>query len=166
MTRHANIFAILFDIADEERKKTLAESVLLNDAVPAITTPYFRFFELDALCRLGYLEEVLHTIRSYWGGMLKLGAVTFWEEYDPGRPLEEQYGMYGDPFGKSLCHAWAASPIYLLARYFAGLQAEVPGGETYRVTPAAQLLPNLDAAFPMGGKLVRIRLRDGVPVTE
>lgn len=166
VTRHANIFAILFDIADEERKKTLAESVLLNDAVPAITTPYFRFFELDALCRLGYLEEVLHTIRSYWGGMLKLGAVTFWEEYDPGRPLEEQYGMYGDPFGKSLCHAWAASPIYLLARYFAGLQAEVPGGETYRVTPAAQLLPNLDAAFPMGGKLVRIRLRDGVPVTE
>ena len=25
--------------------------------------------------------------------------------------------MYGDAFGKSLCHAWTASPIYLIARW-------------------------------------------------
>ncbi len=65
--------------------------VLLNDAVPAITTPYFKFYELDILCRMGRLEEVLGQIKSYWGGMLQRGAVTFWEEYDPDVPGEKQY---------------------------------------------------------------------------
>lgn len=37
-------------------------------------------------------------------------------------PQEQQYDMYGDRFGKSLCHAWGASPVYLLARYFVGLE--------------------------------------------
>ncbi len=75
VTRHANIFAILFDIADEKRKEVLARSVLFNDQIPAITTPYFRFFELEALCRLGYLKEAMETVKDYWGGMLKLGAI-------------------------------------------------------------------------------------------
>ena len=101
VTRHANILAILFEIAEEERREHLTENVLQNAGIPAITTPYFRFFELEALCRMGRLEEVLEAIKSYWGGMLKLGAVTFWEEYDPEKPLEQQYEMYGDPFGKS-----------------------------------------------------------------
>lgn len=57
---------------------------------------------------MGYYEEILRQIKDYWGGMLKKGAVTFWEEYDPNAPQEEQYDMYGDKFGKSLCHAWAA----------------------------------------------------------
>ncbi len=161
VTRHASIFAILFDIADDGRKKLLADSVLRNPAVPAITTPYFRFYELEALCRLGLLDEVLAQIKSYWGGMLRLGAVTFWEEYDPAKPLEQQYEMYGDPYGKSLCHAWAASPIYLLARYFLGLRPLSPGGEEYEVKPQTRFFKNLDCSFPMGAQQVRIRLQNG-----
>ena len=166
VTRHANIFAILFDVASENRKKLLASSVLLNDRIPAITTPYFRFYELEALCRLGYLEKVLQEIKAYWGGMLRLGAVTFWEEYDPGKPLEEQYEMYGDPFGKSLCHAWAAGPIYLLARYFAGLRALSPDGSEYEVRPEKRIIRCLSASFPMGQNNVRIQIRDDVVYVE
>lgn len=167
VTRHAAVFAILFDIADDARKERLARTVLFSQKVPPITTPYFRFFELEALCRLGYLDYVLGELRAYWGGMLRLGAVTFWEEFDPAKPLEEQYEMYGDPFGKSLCHAWAASPIYLLARYFVGLRPLEPGGRRYEVKPRTEFFTSLDCAFPMGGRLVRIRLTDGVlTVTE
>lgn len=147
VTRHASIFAILFDIADANRKRKLAESVLFNRDVPAITTPYFRFFELEALCRLGYLQEVLDAIRAYWGGMLNMGAVTFWEEFDPGKPLEQQYEMYGDPYGKSLCHAWAASPIYLLARYFVGLDTE-----NGNLNLQKAYFTSLDCTFPVNGK--------------
>ena len=161
VTRHASILAILFNIADEERKHMLADSVLFNNAVPPITTPYFRFFELEALCRLGYLENVLKQIKSYWGGMLKMGAVTFWEEFDPDKPLEQQYEMYGDPFGKSLCHAWSASPIYLLARYFVGLRPLTPGGKEFELEPKTSFFQSLDCSFPMGGELLRIRLENG-----
>ena len=161
VTRHANIFAIVFDLADESRKQLLASSVLFNPSVPSIKTPYFRFYELEALCRLGYLKEVLQEIKSYWGGMLHLGAVTFWEEYDPSKPLEQQYEMYGDPFGKSLCHAWSASPIYLLARYFAGLRPLEPGGTEFEAAPQTQFFRELDCTFPMGQKQVHITLHNG-----
>ena len=43
---------------------------------------------------MGKLTEVLDKIRSYWGGILDLGAVTFWEEYDPSVPKEEQYDIF------------------------------------------------------------------------
>ena len=167
VTRHANIFAVLFNLADDARKRRIAASVLFNSAVPQITTPYFRFFELKALCILGELETVLREIKSYWGGMLKLGAVTFWEQFDPSLPLEKQYAMYGDPFGKSLCHAWAASPIYLIARYFVGLRPLKAGGAEYEVIPGKGFFRNLDCTFPMDGVLVHIRIRNGeLTVTE
>ena len=160
VTRHANIFAILFEIADDARKQRLVQSVLHNPEIPLITTPYFRFFELEVLCRMGFLEEVLAEIKRYWGGMLRLGAVTFWEEFDPEKPLEQQYEMYGDPYGKSLCHAWAASPIYLLARYYIGLHGITPGGAQYVLSPQKAFFRSLNCCFPMGQKQLHIRLED------
>lgn len=150
VTRHANIFAVLYGIADETRREQIVESVLLNDEIPAITTPYFKFYELDALCRMGRLAEVLRQIKSYWGGMLAKGAVTFWEEYDPDVPEEEQYDMYGDRFGKSLCHAWAASPLYLLGKYFAGVRSLSPGGTQYEANPRMEFFKSLECTLPVG----------------
>ena len=150
VTRHANIFAVLFSIADKDKQEKILVNVLENDEIPAITTPYFNFFELDVLCQMGKLTEVLDKIRSYWGGMLNLGAVTFWEEYDPSVPKEEQYDMYGDHFGKSLCHAWAASPIYFLAKYFAGLDLVNKDEVTYVLKPQMQYFTDLDCTLPVG----------------
>ncbi|HBA68390.1 MAG TPA: alpha-L-rhamnosidase [Lachnospiraceae bacterium] len=165
VTRHGNIFAILFQIADKEKQEQIVENVLHNDAVPQITTPYFKFFEMDALCKMGYLEEVLIRIRQYWGGMLERGAVTFWEEYDPDVPEAEQYDMYGDKFGKSLCHAWSASPIYLLARYFVGLEITDPVKGGYELHPHLEYFDSLDCILPVGDKNIHV-VWDGKELTE
>ena len=74
--------------------------------------------------------------------------------------------MYGDPFGKSLCHAWAASPIYLLARYFVGLRPLAPGGEEYEAKPQSAFFRELDCRFPMGGKELHVTLKDGTVSVE
>lgn len=157
ITRHANIFAILFDIADSQQKKQIVENVLCSDTVPEITTPYFKFYEMDALCKVGRLQDVLIQLREYWGGMIKKGAVTFWEEYDPNVPEEEQYDMYGDRFGKSLCHAWSASPIYLLARYFVGLKITDPVNGKYELHPSLEYFDSLDCVLPVGKKNIHIQ---------
>ena len=159
--RHANIFAVLYGIAGEDRQREIAEHVLRNSEVPRITTPYFKFYELDALCRLGYYGDVLSEIRSYWGGMLRAGAVTFWEEYDPAAPEEEQYDMYGDRFGKSLCHAWGASPIYLLARYFTGLHITDIADGKYETDPQLSFFKELECTLPVGEKQVTVSWKDG-----
>lgn len=156
VSRHANIFSILFRITDSERTKQIYDYVLTNTDIPRITTPYFKFYELEVMCLLGKQKEVLDEICKYWGGMKKQGAATFWEEYDPQKADEEQYEMYGDPYGKSLCHAWAASPIYLLGRYCIGLRETSPGYETFEISPETKLFEKIACEFPVKGGSVRI----------
>jgi len=157
VTRHANIFALLFGIAGEEKRSSIMEHVLLNPEIPQITTPYFQFYELEVLCCAGHLSKVLEKMKSYWGGMIERGAVTFWEEFDPEAPVEEQYDMYGERFGKSLCHAWGASPIYLLGRYFMGIRPLCAGGVHFVVEPHLEYFDNVDCWFPVSDGIVRIR---------
>ncbi|WP_295119449.1 amylo-alpha-1,6-glucosidase [uncultured Chitinophaga sp.] len=133
VTRYANMFAIFFDL---EQKMAVKSSVLLNNNIQKITTPYMRFYELEALCAMGEQKYVLGEMKNYWGGMLKLGATSFWEEYDPSKKESEHYAMYGRDFGKSLCHAWGASPIYLLGKYYLGVKPLTAGYETYVIEPA------------------------------
>ncbi len=166
VTRHANIFAICFDVASPVQQKQILEKVIMNPKIPAITTPYFKFFELDTLCKLGYLDEVLQQIKSYWGGMLDRDAVTFWEEFDPNQHGAEQYAMYGDPFGKSLCHAWGASPAYLLGKYFLGVRPTSPGYETYEVKPVVRFFNELDCQVPVRNGVVRILYKNGCLTVE
>jgi hypothetical protein len=166
VTRHANIFAVLFDIANEAERRQILANVIKNDAIPEITTPYFNFFELDMLCRIGELDAVLEKIRAYWGGMLDRGAVTFWEEFDPSAPEEEQYDMYGDRFGKSLCHAWSASPIYFLAKYFMGLKLTAPGGTSFLLEPHPEYFTGFECTLPVGKGSVSLKLKDGELAVE
>ena len=149
VTRHANLFAILFDIADETRCAQIYESVIANDAITQITTPYFKFYELEALCKLGKKAEVLQRMKSYWGAILDEGAATIWEAYDPNETGNEKYAMYDDPYGKSLCHAWGASPIYLLGRYFLGVEPTKIGYKQFRISPDTDLLGTFDCVVPV-----------------
>ncbi|MBL0268716.1 MAG: alpha-rhamnosidase [Chitinophagaceae bacterium] len=147
VTRYANMFAIFFDYFSAQQKQDVKKSVLLNDNIQKITTPYMRFYELEALCAMGEQPFVLNEMKAYWGGMLQLGATSFWEEYNPTKKGAEHYAMYGREFGKSLCHAWGASPIYLLGKYYLGVKPLSAGYATYEV------VPNLGGLQWMEGKV-------------
>ena len=121
ISRHANVFAILYDVANEEQKAKIIENVLENDKITKITTPYFEGFELDVMGKIGHFDFIENVIKTYWKGMLDLGATTVWEEYNPNLSGAQHYEMYGNKYGKSLCHAWGASPIYLLGKYYLGV---------------------------------------------
>ncbi len=161
VTRHANLFAIVYGFADAGRIAEIEAHVLDNPAIAPITTPYFKFFELDALCRLGRLEDVLEGLRAYWGGMLDLGATTVWEEFDPRMSFPEHYAMYGDRYGKSLCHAWGASPIYLLGRYVLGVSPTAPGYAAFTVAPCPAGLASFAGTVPLPQGEVRVEWADG-----
>jgi alpha-L-rhamnosidase len=136
VTRYTNMFAILFDYVDQEKKLMIKENVILNDTILKITTPYMKFYELAALCEIDEKEKVLQFVKDYWGGMINLGATTVWEAYDPTQKGDEHYAMYGRPFGKSLCHAWGANPVYLFGKYLLGVKPLTPGYKTYLIEPS------------------------------
>lgn len=156
VTRYANMFGIFFNYFNEQQKQGVKKNVLLNDNIQKITTPYMRFYELEALCAMGEQGYVLKEMKDYWGGMLNLGATSFWEEYNPARKGVEHYAMYGRPFGKSLCHAWGASPLYLLGRYYLGVQPMAPGYATYTITPSLGGLQWMEGRVPVPGGEVKL----------
>nr|WP_255486824.1 alpha-rhamnosidase [Mucilaginibacter sp. SP1R1] len=148
ITRYANMFSIFFNYLTASQKQDVKKYVLLNDKVQKITTPYMRFYELEALCAMGEQSYVLKEMKDYWGGMLKLGATTFWEEYDPNKSGAQHYSMYGRQFGKSLCHAWGASPIYLLGKYYLGVKSVLPGYQQYIAEPKLGGLRWIEGSVP------------------
>lgn len=149
VTRHANIFAIMYDFVSPTRARRIVRSVLENDEVTQITTPYFEFFELCALCKMGKLQFAQKKIESYWGGMVALGATSIWEEFNPNEVGNEHYAMYGKPYGRSLCHAWGSGPIYLLGRYCMGVYPTSVAYKTYRVEPNLGMYKTIKGIVPL-----------------
>lgn len=110
-------------------------------------------FTLAALARGGQLRNALDCIRQYWGGMLQMGATSFWEDFDidwmpdafpiDQLPVPGKKDIHGD-FGRhcyinfrhSLCHGWAASPVPFLSEYIAGIRILAPGYEKVSVSPS------------------------------
>ena len=162
VTRHGNLFPLIFRLVPEKRRDELINNVLKNGDVPPISTPYFKFYELDAEAGYGDLRRVTEEIRSYWGGMIRDGATSFWEEYAPGSTREEQLEMYGLKFGKSLCHAWGASPVYLIGRYYLGVRPTSPGYATFEVEPRTGGLDMIEGTVPVGKGTVKVKVDGGV----
>ncbi len=158
VTRHANIFAILYDIASKEQAESICKNVLFNDEIEKITTPYFEGYELEVMGKLSEFDFIENKIRTYWKGMFDLGATTVWEEFDPSLTGDEHYAMYGKKYDKSLCHAWGAAPIYLLGRFFMGVYPTSPGFETFSVKPHLGGFGFIEGSVPIMGGEVKIKL--------
>lgn len=173
VTRYANMFATFFGYLDESKQQAIKRSVLLNDDILHITTPYMRFYELEALCALGEQAAVMQEMKAYWGGMLREGATSFWEKYNPQEQGAQHLAMYGRPYGKSLCHAWGASPVYLLGKYYLGVRPTKPGYAEFLIEPSLGGLQWMEGTVPtpqgdiyvyMDRKKVRVRASGGTGI--
>ena len=148
ITKFPNMFAIICDDVTPTEKKSIMEHVMLNPSVDPITTPYMHFYELEALCTMGLQEKVLKEMKAYWGGMLREGATSFWEKYNPEEKGIQHLAMYGRPYGKSLCHTWGASPIYIIGKYFLGVKPTKAGYESYEIRPVLGGLEWMEGEVP------------------
>lgn len=101
-------------VSKEEAKGILVRLDNYHDALK-IVTPYMYHHYIEALLFAGEKEKANKVMNEYWGAMVKLGADTFFELFNPDNPDESPYG------GKavnSYCHAWSTTPSYLLRKKF------------------------------------------------
>lgn len=167
VSRHSNILAYLFLPLTEEEKQDIYQNVVLNDNVQQITTPYFKFYENQVHCEAfhaGYRGEhqggasLEASLRDYYGSMLDTGATSLYEEYDPAMTGTKHYAMYGHPYEKSLCHAWSASPIYLLGRYRMGVKNTGVAYQSFEVSPHLGAMKSFYGKVPVPGGEVTVAL--------
>ena len=97
----------------EQARRSLAGVMALPDAIRPVT-PYAHHYFVEALFAAGLHEKALAHVRGYWGGMVKLGADTFWEVWVPDEPEKSPYGNVQI---NSFCHAWSCTAGYLLRKY-------------------------------------------------
>lgn len=79
--------------------------------IERMVTPYMMHHYIEALVSVGQTQKAREKMQDYWGGMIKQGADTFWELFNPADPDESPYGS---PIVNSYCHAWSCTPLWFL----------------------------------------------------
>jgi len=143
-----------------------------KDGVHRMST-FYGYYMLKALAKGGDYEEALNDIREYWGGMLDLGATTFWEDFDidwmknaarideivpKGKvDVHSTYGNYCyKGFRHSFCHGWASGPTSWLSQYVLGVNVLKPGCREISIEPHLGDLQWVKGTFPTPYGVVEI----------
>lgn len=110
----SQIWMILSGVATqaEGRKALSALNTAQDVCYPG--TPYMYHYYIQSLIDCGMHSEAKEVLITYWGGMIKKGADTFWEAYDPMNDFISPYDFY--PIN-SYCHAWSCTPVYFIRKY-------------------------------------------------
>lgn len=150
-------------------------AVLAGDGAHRMST-FYGYYMLQARALAGDYAGALDNIREYWGGMLSLGATTFWEDFNiewlenAGRIDElvpdgkiDVHGAYGDycyvSYRHSLCHGWASGPTAWLSEHVLGIKVLEPGGKKILIDPHLADLEWVEGTFPTAYGVLEVRHR-------
>lgn len=136
---------------------------VLDNAAGGMST-YLSYYILTALAGNGRTKEALAILREYYGGMLALGATTFWEDFDIAwldnaaridEPVPsgkvDVHGDYGRHcyvgFRHSFCHGWSSGPAPFLAEQILGISLS-DDGRTLYLRPNLADLTYAEGSYP------------------
>jgi alpha-L-rhamnosidase len=102
---------VLADVFPTETARESLKNTLKHPDRVEPSTPYLWHYLCESLISAGLFDEAVGILKTYWGGMIRAGADTFWECFDPKDP---QLSPYGDVRNNSFCHAWSCTPSHLL----------------------------------------------------
>ena len=166
----ANALRVLAGLANAERVNA---DVLAPDPAAGLS-PFYGYYVLEARAAAGDVTGGLDLLRNYWGGMLDLGATSFWEHFDQSWPADKpervdewpqagrrnvhrDYGEYCyTGFRHSLCHAWSSGPAAWLARHVLGVTPTAPGFARVSVRPRLGDLTRVCGTVPTPHGPIRV----------
>jgi hypothetical protein len=110
LSEQANMLAVYTGVADRDKWESI-HRYLFESGQPVVrtTTPYLNFYVVSALLKMGCRDQAVKLIRGYWGEMIRRGATSFWETFDPASPPGST-----PPANMSYCHGWSSGPGRLL----------------------------------------------------
>lgn len=167
------------------------EALLKQGGAKGMST-FMGYYILTARAMAGDYQGCLDCIRDYWGGMLQLGATTFWEDFDvdwmenaagidelPQADTEEcrskvdVHGTYGgfcyQGYRHSLCHGWASGATPWLSENVLGVRILEPGCRKVKIEPHLGDLEWAKGTYPTPyGEISvsHVRQADGSVATE
>ena len=154
------------DLSDNNKE------VLLRAGAKGLST-FMSYPILTAVAAYGCCDEALAMMKEYYGGMLSVGATSFWEDFDLdwlencGRidemPQEGKVDIHGDKgafcyvgFRHSFCHGWSAGVIPYLAETVAGIHPVGVGMQKFRIEPKMSGLKHLKIKYPVASGILTV----------
>ena len=153
--------------------KKINETLLAVNSTEGISS-FYGYYVLQARAKAGDYQGALDVIRNYWGGMLDLGATTFWEDFDmkwlenAGRidqitpegkvDVHATYGGYCYlGLRHSLCHGWASGPTSWLSQHILGITVLEPGCKKIKIEPHLGDLKWVEGTYPTPFGIISVR---------
>lgn len=180
--KQAAALMVLADLIDPIK----ANNEILSVGGAKNFSTFYGYFMLQAMAKAGKYQQCMDIIKQFWGGMLDMGATTFWEDFnldwlENASPIDElvppdKKDIHGD-FGAycykglrhSLCHGWAGGPTAWLTENVLGVSVLEPGCKVIRIKPNLGNLNWVKGTFPTPYGIVKIthtKLADGTVKTE
>lgn len=146
--------------------------IVLNGGANDFST-FYGYYMLQCLAKTSHYEEALDIISDYWGGMLDLGATTFWEDLkysdlQKASRIDEivpsgSYDIHADGgaycykgLRHSLCHGWASGPTSWLSQHVLGITPVEPGCKVVKIKPHLGHLKWVKGTFPTPYGLIEV----------
>ena len=167
---------LLRDNVPDPLERSSANALLINEGLGGSLDIILRnkendmstlmsYYIVKALAENGETQKAVDMLRAYYGGMLSMGATTFWEDFDMSWlenatginefPQEGKLCVHADRgqhcykgLRHSLCHGWAAGPVAFLAEYVLGIRALEAGGKTVKLCPELCDLEYAKGSYP------------------
>lgn len=146
----------------------------LKEGGPKDLSTFYGYYVIQALGEAGETTAALDIIRRYWGGMIDLGATTFWEDFDlawtenagridepvpPGK--KDIHGEFGAHcyvgFRHSLCHGWAGGPTAFLSHRVLGVRPAEAGFAKVIIDPDLGDLDWAEGTYPTPKGIIKVR---------
>jgi alpha-L-rhamnosidase len=135
---------------------------------------FYGYYMLQAKALAGDYEGAMENIKTYWGGMLDMGATTFWEDFDTrwmvnaaridelvpeGKvDIHASYGAFSyKKLRHSLSHGWASGPTAWLTEHVLGVKVMAPGCKVIKIEPHLGTLQFVEGSFPTPFGVVKIK---------
>ena len=139
---------------------------------------FYGYYMLQAQAKAGAYQTAIDNISQYWGGMLDMGATTFWEDFDLDwminaagideivpegkKDIHGDYGAYCYvKLRHSLCHGWASGPTSWLSEHVLGVKVIEPGCRVFKIEPHLGNLEWVEGTFPTPHGVVQISHKKG-----
>lgn len=165
--------AALMAVAGIMEPEKACEDVIAVDGAKRFST-FYGLYMLDALSMAGRYQEAMDIASDYWGGMLDMGATTFWEDFnvewkensarlDEFTPegMNDIHGDFGDycypSYRHSFCHGWSSGVTAWLTENVLGIKVAEPGCKTLKIEPHLGNLEWVEGTFPTPMGVVTVK---------
>lgn len=150
-----------------------AKEILIKDNSHGFST-FMSYYILKSVLKTADMETALKLLDEYYGAMLKVGATTFWEDFDINWFREDatiekvlnkgEYDIHGDNgkycyqnFRHSLCHGWSSGPAAFIAEEVLGIKILKPGCKEVSVKPNLGHLNWIKGTYPTPYGIIKVK---------